>query len=84
MNRKLHRPQVRHQPRRGLPVLERRREGQHAVNRLACAGNERGLYVHSIGPGLQHAGTSARPFIAIHGQCAQLLQVALLPAVGAS
>ena len=32
----------------------------------------------------RQASTPSRPFIAIHGQCAQLLQVALLPAVGAS
>jgi hypothetical protein len=40
--------------------------------------------MHGVGAGLQHRATSARPFMAIQGQWAQLLQVALLPAVGAS
>ena len=38
----------------------------------------------ALAPVSSTRATSARPFMAIQGQCAQLLQVALLPAVGAS
>ena len=74
-------------PRRGCAIAGRvgRDEGQHAIDAA-----QRLRARSARAPGSRRCrspGKRSRPaaaFIAIHGQCAQLLHVALLPAVGAS
>jgi hypothetical protein len=85
MQRASGRADMRYQRACGLPRLQRRGERQHAVDRHAGLQAQRRVYVDFIGMPVSSTWASpARPFMAIQGQCAQLLQVALLPAVGAS
>src|SRR6218665_2166413 len=90
------RPQVRHQTGSGLPVAPRRRGGpppgggggggaggRGVVGWVGGGGggSSAGSTVMALAPVASTRARSARPFMAIQGQWAQLLQVALSPAV---